>query len=270
MRELGLDLTALRNTFVSAQATPYAIVEIPPNFANTLAVKLGPAVRRCYIADDVLDARHAESGITKRGLVAVKLPDPGSVMSGDFGEILTALFQAVTANPHEVLDAKKWRLKNDRTKPAPGSDVVQLILPDWPNASSEDRLICSEVKTKSTRGSSSPIKSAISDSKKDSDGRLAKTLVWLRERAKDTGLGTISVSQLNRFIEAVDYPPAELEFRAVAVICSSLTAAELKDVVPPPGGERALVVITVPNLKQNYESVYNAALESTAEDAESR
>lgn len=268
MRDLGLDLAALKITFATVHETPYVLIEVASDLANQLAVELGTAVRRCYIADGVLDARHAETEVPKQELIGVKIPDRGSVMAGDFGEILTALFQAIEEHPSNVLDPKKWRLKSDRTKPAPGSDVVQFILPTWPDASSEDRLICSEVKTKSTAGTSSPIQAAIADSERDSDGRLLKTLLWLRERALDTGLGTVSAEQLRRFIEATDYPPAKREYRAVAVVCSSLVEDELQDIAPPPQDERVLVVITVPDLKRNYEAIYDAVLASVAADEE--
>ena len=267
VRGLGLDLETFGKMFSTIQEAPFALIEIPAECASTLAAQLGVPVRRCYISDEVLQARVAETSIPVRDLISVKLPDPGSTMAGDFGEILTALFQAAREHPGEVLDPKKWRLKHDRSKPASGSDVVQMILPYWPTPSLEDRIICSEVKTKSTSGGSTPIKDAITDSKKDSDRRFIKTLIWLKERALDTGLETITVEQLDRFIKAVDYPIARREFRAVAVICADLVEAELLNVEPPPSEERALVVISVPDLKVNYEAVYEAALAS-ADDVE--
>lgn len=206
-----------------------------------------------------------ETSSPARDILAVKFPDRGSTMAGDFGEILVALFQAAHEYPAEVSDPKKWRLKEDRTKPAPKSDVVQFLAPEWPRSSPDDRLICSEVKTKSTPGSSKPITEAITDSKKDSDGRLIKTLNWLKERALDTGLETVSVQLLNRFIRAVDHPPALREFQAVAVICASLVDRELRGVEPPSKEERALIVITVPDLKSHYESVYETALSCTTD-----
>jgi hypothetical protein len=46
------------------------------------------AVRRCYITDGFLDERVKATGRTKAEIVAAVLPDAGSTMSGDFGEIL--------------------------------------------------------------------------------------------------------------------------------------------------------------------------------------
>lgn len=267
MLELELDFEAFAEVFSTTQNTPFTVIEIDVEQAAMLADRLGVPVRRCYISDPTLRVRVAETSVSARLIVGSKLPDRGSTMAGDFGEILAALFHAASEHPGVVLDPKKWRLKQDRTKPAPGSDVVQMILPHWPAASTDDRIICAEVKTKSTPGGSTPIESAIADSKKDSSRRFVKTLNWLKERAIDTGFSTVSIEQLDRFIHPVDHPEATRDFRAVAVICASLVADELVGVVPPPPNERALIVISVPDLKVNYERVFDAALWA-AEDVE--
>ncbi|WP_201263268.1 Hachiman antiphage defense system protein HamA [Mycobacterium avium] len=269
MRDLGLDPDALKKLFSNAQQSPYVVINVSAEFVAQLGPDLGTAFRRCYITDDAVSRRVAETKATQRDVIAVKIPDRGSVMAGDFGEILTSLVQAAEEHPTELLDPRKWRLKNDRTKAAPRSDVVQFVLPRWPDASSEDRLICSEVKTKSTASSNSPILQAIADSQKDSDGRLVKTLVWLRERALDTGLESVSIDQLNRFIEAIDHPPAEREFRAVAVVCDGLIKAELEGFELPDTEDRAVVIVVVPDLKQNYEAVYDLVVESLVEETDS-
>lgn len=265
MKELEVDLEAFGDIFSTIQRSPFTVVEIDAASAAAFAEQLGVPVRRCYISDETLQERMTTTSATAQEIIATTLPDRGPTMAGDFGEILTALFQAASEHPGEVLDPKKLRLKHDRTKPASGSDVVQLILPYWPVASDEDRIICSEVKTKSTRRNSKPIESAITDSTKDSSGRLLKTLNWLKERALNTGLSTVTVAQLDRFIHPVDHPEARREFRAVAIIAASLVADELVGVVAPPASERALIVISVPDLKANYELVYDAALVSADE-----
>jgi len=265
VRELDVVLESFGHIFATIQSSPFILVEIEAGQVSLLAEQLGVPVRRCYISDESLQDRITRTSASAQEIIAAKLPDRGSTMAGDFGEILTALFQAAREHPGEVLDPKKWRLKQDRTKAAPYSDVVQMILPHWPMASDEDRIICSEVKTKSTSRDSKPIASAIKDSKKDSSRRFVKTLNWLKERALDTGLSTVSVDQLDRFIHAIDHPAAHREFRAVAVISTSLVAAEIQGVVAPPSDERALIVISVPDLKSNYELVYDAALLSADE-----
>lgn len=267
MQELEVDLAAFNEIFSQVQSTPFAIIEINSEQAAEFSDRLGLPVRRCYISESALQARVEATSMSERTIVESKLPDRGSTMAGDFGEILTALYLAAREHPGVVLDPKKWRLKQDRLKPAPYSDVVQMVLPHWPMASIDDRVICAEIKTKSTSGASTPIASAIADSEKDSSRRLVKTLNWLKERAIDTGLSTVSIDQLDRFIHPIQYPEATREFRAVAVICASLVADELVDVQAPPPDERALIVISVPNLKDIYERVYDAAL-LTADDVE--
>lgn len=267
MFELGVDKAWLRTLFRTRQDQPFVLVEVDPSMASTLSERLGVAVRRCYITDELLAERQERVDATAEEIIRAKVPDAGSVMSGDFGEILTALFQVASEDSESVFDPIKWRLKQDRTKAAPMADVVQFVLPRWPNASGHDRLICSEVKTKATSGTSRPVEAAISDSQKDSSGRLLKTLLWLRERALDTG-HPVQIGQLDRFIKADENPPAVHDFRAVVVIESSLAPQETNGLEAPPAEERTLVIISVPDLKENYQLVYEAAI-SNAEGAAS-
>jgi hypothetical protein len=197
MHELGLDLAEVRRFFVEEHDQPFLLIKVPGDVAAGWAGLLGVPARRCYLPDSMLDSNATRIGLTRSEIVAAKIPSPGSVMAGDFGEILTALFLASMSHPADVRDPKKWRLKQDRTKAAPYSDVVQFVVREWPTPSADDRLICAEVKTKSTNGASTPVASAIADSQKDREGRLAKTLVWLRERAHGEDLGTIDIPLLD-------------------------------------------------------------------------
>lgn len=261
LRELELDFTVLAATFVVEQETPYALIAIPEHQAAQIAELFAVPIRRLYLSDSRLIDSHARTGISKAELVAAKLPDRGPVMSGDFGELLTALFLASSGeSPTSVLDPKKWRLKQDRRMPAPHSDVVQFVMPAWPDVSDQDRVLCAEVKTKATNGTSTPIASAVADSRKDREGRLAKTLVWLRERAMNEDLGTVRIQDLSRFIDAIDHPTAVHEFRAVAVVSADLLESEIEEVVVPNPRECGLVVISVPDLKLCYENLFDAVV----------
>jgi hypothetical protein len=186
MQDLGVDIAAIAPWFASGHQSPYVLVRVSDGHAAAWADVLGVPVRRCYIDDALLDGRAAATGRPKSELAA-KLPDRGSTMAGDFGEILVFLYHVAVEPEVELIGPKKWRLKQDRTKPAPYSDVVHFVLPHWPESSSDDRILCSEVKTKSTSGDSSPISSAVADCEKDRTSRLAKTLVWLKERALHEG-----------------------------------------------------------------------------------
>jgi hypothetical protein len=263
MQELGLQEQAVLPWFVTQEQQGYSRVFLIVDNPVQLGALLRDAVRRCYATDEVLQKRAKAIQVKPSEVLATKMPDPGSVMSGDFGEIVSYIYLATRNTESKVVGAKKWRLKQDRTKPAPRSDIVQLVFSSWPNPSTDDRLICAEVKAKATDGGSTPIPEAIEGSSKDKTSRLAKTLTWLRERAIGEDIGTITVQDLDRFINATEFPQYTREFYAIAVICSSLVDTELAALVPADIPENcALVVMSVPNLQQTYTTVYEQALAS--------
>lgn len=264
MNELGLEIQEVLAWFPHVQDAPYVLVRVSDTHAQDWATKLGVPVRRCYISDSLLEERSKRLNVSKAEIVDARLPDPGSTMSGDFGEILVYLYQAAREHPATTAGPKKWRLKQDRTKPAPLSDVLHFVLPSWPAPSANDVLLCAEVKAKATNADSSPIKSAIEDSAKDRTSRLARTLLWFRERALTEDLGDIQLAHLDRFINATAYPPAMKRFRAVAVVCSSLVDGELGDAPTQVPTDYSVVVLSVPELKKTYTAVFDAVRQSTS------
>lgn len=264
MDELGFDFTNAVAWFPHDQEHPYVLVRISAQNVAELSEAMGVPLRRCYITDEALDQAAALHGVTREEVLKSVLPDAGAVMSGDFGEVLTYFYQAARELPANAIGPKKWRVKQDRTKPAPKSDVIHFVMPNRPHASTADVVLCSEVKAKATAGGSKPIADAIVDCKKDRTSRLSSTLVWLRERAMTTDLGDVDIPLLNRFIDAVDNPPAARRFRAVAVICNTLLDDELVAAPADADPEFTLVVISVPDLRTTYTAVYAAAIESVA------
>jgi hypothetical protein len=268
VNELRLEIDAVQPWFVVEPSQHYTRVSVPPEYAATWEEILHEAVRRCYISDEQLAARAEATHSTPAEILAALLPDPGAVMSGDFGEIVGYIYLASREQATAVIGPKRWRLKQDRTKPAPFSDVVQLILPQWPNKTPDDRVVCGEVKAKATAGAFAPIANAIEGSLKDSTSRLSRTLVWLRERRLLEDFGMVTIDQLNRFINATEFPPYTRQFHAIAVICSNLVDGELATLVPeniPPGC--ALAVISIPNLQNTYTTVYHAVRNSAVAGA---
>jgi hypothetical protein len=257
--DLGFDFARAAPWFPHDQEQPYVLVRVSDEHAKSWADTLGLTVRRCYVSDSLVTAKASEHHVDKAEIIAARMPDPGATMAGDFGEILVYLYQSAKELPVEAFGPKKWRLKQDRTKTAPHSDVVHFVLPSWPMSTGRDLLLCSEVKTKSTDGDSTPIQSAIADSAKDRISRLARTLVWLKERALLEPLGDIQIAHLDRFIKATDHPPATKRFRAVAVVCQSLVDEELKSAPTTASPEYTVVVIAVPDLKNTYSAVFDAA-----------
>lgn len=262
--DLGFDVHLPVSWFPHDQDVPYVLIRVNREHARAWAHVLAGSVRRCYITDALLEERSATLGIPKADILAAKLPNAGATMAGDFGEILVYIYHAAREHPKAAVGPKKWRLKQDRTKPAPHSDVIHFVLPEWPAPSAKDVLLCSEVKTKSTSGASRPIKAAIEDSALDRTTRLARTLVWLKERALVEDLGDITMAQLERFIQATDHPPVRRRFHAVAIICSSLVDRELGDAPKEATVDCTVVVISVPELRQTYTAVFNAARRSVA------
>lgn len=257
--DLGFDFSRAASWFPHDQDNPYVLVKVSAAHAQSWADALGLTVRRCYVSDSIVTTRATELGQDQATIIAAKMPDAGATMAGDFGEILVYLYQSAKELPTASFGPKKWRLKHDRTKPASHSDVVHFVLPTWPAPSDKDLLLCAEVKTKSTDGDSAPIESAIKDCAKDRTSRLARTLVWLRERALVESLGDVQIAHLDRFINATEHPEAKKRFRAVAVVCESLITEELKSAPAAASPEYTVVVIGVPDLKNVYTTVFASA-----------
>jgi hypothetical protein len=266
MIELGLPPAVAAPWFVTQPQQGFTRINVPANVAATWGFVLRDAFRRAYISDQRLQSSALAAQHTRAAVLAAKLPDAGAVMSGDFGEIVGYIYLA-SRDPHQpTIGPKRWRLKQDRTKAAPGSDVVQFILPAWPNAGEQDRVVCAEVKAKATPGQFRPIAKAIEGSQLDSTSRLARTLVWLRERALTDDIGTVSIAQLDRFINATEFPAYSREFHAIAVICTNLVEDEIATFVPAGIPDRcAVVIISVPQLRDTYTSVYEGVRASVAE-----
>lgn len=258
MDEIGFDFHTAVAWFQSQQDYPYVLVKLTQDHVDEILDELAVPLRRCYITDEQLSEWSVKSESSKSEILASKLPDPGSTMAGDFGEVLCYFYQSTHELPAFAIGVKKWRLKQDRTKPAPRSDVVHFLMPKRPLSSEEDVILCSEVKLKSTFSGTTPISSAIEDCAKDRTSRLAQTLVWLRERAMTESLGDIDIPLLNRFINLVDHPPISQRYRAVAVICESLLDQELLAAPHESNPDYTLLIISVPNLKQTYEAVFDA------------
>lgn len=253
---LGLDLHAFAASFVEVSNTPFLVIRAEAAESKKWAKALGVAARRCYISDDALRARAEAGKVSGSQVAAAKIPDPGSVMSGDFGELITAFYFAARSLPSIAIDPIRWRYKADRKKAAPFSDVVQLILPSWPVATADDRIVCAEVKAKATAGAFDPIGKAGMGSAADRGGRLVNTLAWLKDKALTDGSDTLEIAQLERFLHAVDHPRASWEFCAVAVIDSDFVEDEIAKGTAPDPHECTLIVISVSELKSRYTELF--------------
>lgn len=212
----------------------------------------------CYITKANLRERTKATGKSASELLANKIPDAGSVMSGDFGEILTLFFLG-SERDEKVMLIKKWLYKQDRAKPAPHSDVVILYREFENMASAKDFVISAEAKQKSTKGKFAPIVAAIEGLEKDHTGRLARTLAWLREKAIDHGTNE-QVAFIERFTHDLSATYAK-HYKAVAIIDVELLDDELnRKPCPAVNGAFEVVVIGIKDLKTFYESVFDRAV----------
>lgn len=266
---VGTEVTIkwLRTLFEREEANTHLLIQLSEANAISLYDKICIPVRRCYATDDFIERRSSELALTKSEVLATKLPDAGSTMAGDFGEVLTFLYHVATQTPNALTGPKKWRLKQDRTKPAPHSDVLHFLLPSWPTATDQDVILCSEVKTKSTDGGSKPISTSMTDSQKDRTSRLTRTLIWLKERAIGEDLGDVSIPQIDRFLRAIDFPECKKRFFAVSVICGDLIAKEIAGDPPIAVLGHEVILISVPKLYDVYSQVFAAVKSSYDQDA---
>lgn len=252
----NLTLEAFKALFQDAKNDPFRIATIDAAKCAELREFLVIPMRRCYITDANVLSRATATGLTRTEILASKLPDRGATMAGDFGEILAYLFHQANELPKFLIGPKKWRLKQDRKKPAPHSDVIHFYLPEWPNATSDDELLCSEVKLKSTSSGSSPISSSILGCENDRTGRLGKTLAWLKERAIGEELEDVSILQIDRFLKAVNFPLCQKRYFAIAVICESLCETEVLNDPPKIDASFTFLTIKIPELHKFYNEVF--------------
>jgi hypothetical protein len=262
MNELEFDIEVAGRCLLANNIDDRIVIKLTAEQADHFLAALPLIIRRAYIADDKLELLSESGAASKRDILAATVPDPGAVMAGDFGEILVYVYHVASNHPVVAFGPIKWRLKLDRNKPMPYSDVVHFVLPQFPRYSENDVLLCSEVKTKSTTGSSTPIADAIRDSGRDRTGRLAKTLAWLKERAILRELGTVEPQLLDRFVKADQNPRAEKRFYAVAVLCESLADAELAAVTTDIPPDTKVIVMIVPELYATYNRVFESVHQS--------
>lgn len=229
-----------------------------PDSASLLEDYLVRQIGNCYIDSQELRRRTEETGLSASAVLANKLPEPGSVMSGDFGEILTLFFLS-SERPEVTHIIRKWRYKQDRLKPAPHSDVVILHRKDTRRASNTDFVICAEAKQKATRGAFDPITKAVEGFMADNTGRLARTLVWLREKAIDSDSRS-AIEYLDRFTQA-SMVPYRKHYKAVAIVDRGLLDSEIsRDLdLPEQNEDFEVIVLGVDNLYDMYNSVYQRA-----------
>ena len=214
----------------------------------------------CYISEGGLVEQMSKTGLSAPDILKNKLPDTGAVMAGDFGEVLT-LFYLGSERPEIIQKVMKWRFKQDRTKAAPHSDVVILHRSDLQKASTNDFVICAEAKLKSTKSTFSPIEKSIEGYNLDKTGRLARTLVWLKEKEIEYG-DAKSVAYITRFSDDLLDTAFNKYYRAVVIIDREYIDEELDKLLdlPAQSDEFEIIVLGISDLKALYEKSFEHAI----------
>jgi hypothetical protein len=256
-----LDLQKLLKLFKKTADKGAAVYAIDADGRVDLDQAIPGPLRRCYATEETIIAKAAENALTPQEFIRQALiPDSGSVMSGDFGEILAFFLQLSMELPREFKGPRQWRWKEDRKKALLGSDIVLLFMPDWVKASPDDEVVCAEVKAKATVSKTyRPLQRAHEGVARDKKSRLADTLIWLRARSIKDGPDGISSQQIDRFIKSPKHGPYKKKFRAVAVIDSLFKVDELDAGWTAPAVPPEVIVVTIPALKDCYTKAFDAA-----------
>ena len=241
----------------------YIIVKFNYSNGDELHAHLSKILDHFYIEPSKLKELCSKNGTTRSKVMDTLLPDPGSVMSGDFAEILSYLFLRETYTP-PLVGPVKWRWKEDRNKAVQKTDIVLFHL-EGKKSKKKDFLVAVEVKAKATKDDRwAPIQKSIEGLSDDYLRRLAITLPWMRDRALRDDHQTM-VNTLDRFINSQKESngPYEKKFKAFAVIDENLVQDELEKEINTKGLELPshgeIVVLSLPNLKELYEQVYRGA-----------
>ena len=239
--------------------------------------------RRAYLADEKLDRLDAKKHNPRADIINRRLPDPGDVMSGDFGEILTYYMAIELWTPDVNYKPMKWQFKNDPKKACPKTDVILFqFVHDVNHPDSKDRLITYEAKAHATpisgtykmhtRKSFISYKDgkeqctfidAVFDADHDRASRAAESIIYLKNKAEDIDDDEF-MEVLKRFEEGYSVP-YEAEYNAVAIIESTDIDNQLARMpvdLMTKYPDITLYCMPIKNLKKIYEDIYSK-LETT-------
>jgi hypothetical protein len=236
----------------------FVVLKLSRKKTHEFKLQLPLKFRRCYIADSTLEEQLRDPELTRTELFDAYLPDKGSIMAGEFGEILSYHLLKSIYLPIQLSGPLKWRFKPDAKRAVQYTDVVLYHLAD-PNAPSiDDLLIAAESKVKSTKTDKHPIQDAIDGSADDRTHRLAVTLAWLRRRAIKTN-NQVRRKIYDRFIKISAYGSYNRHFKAIALVDHDLLDQELsKGIDTAQCFEKTeILVVSIPDLQKLYECVYS-------------
>ena len=236
----------------------FILLKLEKDNSKKFRLHLPLKFRQCYISDNELAERLQDPDLTNADILDAYLPDKGSVMAGEFGEIISFYLVKSIYLPIQLSGPLKWRIKPDAKRAAQYTDVVLYHLADPISPTKEDILVAVESKVKSTKTNKHPIQDAIDGSAEDRTRRLAVTLAWLRRRAIKTN-NKVRRKIYERFIKISVHGSYKRHFKAIALIDQSFVDTELaKDKNTTQCLENTeLLVVSIPALQNLNESVYS-------------
>lgn len=239
--------------------------------------------RRAYITDEKLDKIEAKKQNPRTDIIKRRLPDPGDVMSGDFGEILTFYMATELWSPEVNYTPMKWRFKDDPKKASPKTDVILFqFINDVEHPDANDKLITYEAKAHATAVTGKykmhkqkkaitykdgkdvcSFVDAIFDADKDRASRVGESIIYLKNHAENNDDDEL-MNVLLRFENGYSNS-YKAEYNAVAIIESTDLAnqiarmpADLLTTFP----DITLYCMPIKDLQNVYERVYSQ-LETT-------
>lgn len=234
--------------------------------------------REAYIEEDKLNHIVTKFPTTRKEAISRRLPRKGSVMSGDFGEILSFYLACQTWKPEINVIPMKWRFKDSKKDASKYTDVILFKLNDADNPSVDDAMFTFEVKTCANRLGNSvytthkrpsyinykdgklecTILEAVFDANKDAVERAAETIPYLLTRCEDEDLCDLH-KQIYRFRKA-EKTTYTKEYNAVAVVDSNTLAEQMKrmpgDLLTMHPNVKNVYCVPIVDLKSVYESIY--------------
>jgi len=211
-----------------------------------------------YITEEELKSQKTEFSETASDIYNQYIPDNPSLMSGEFGEIIShsLLKEIYERNGYLLNGLKKTLFKEAKNVASHGTDIVLFHQNNSDTPSLDDILISAEIKTKATKNKDSSILKAVKDAEKDNLSRLVETLVWLK-RVYKQNKDTDGFKSIQRFADPVKTGEYKKHFKAIAVIDKDFISDEKVPRKTKIKDDFEIILVLIDNLKSSYQSVYS-------------
>ncbi|TGL59511.1 hypothetical protein [Leptospira sarikeiensis] len=245
--------------FTRTDEADYILYSLKNNKHGELVKSIFKHFRTFYIGDVELKDKANLNQITPTEFLREYiLPDKGSIMSGDFGEICSFLIASEKSKKEKkpVYGPLKWRWK-DKNKASLHTDCILFYRKNFKTASTEDFLISIESKMKATPSKKKHrIQDAIDGAADDKLFRLALTLKWLeRMYAKE---GNIKEKlRLERFQNPAKYGGYDIRNKAYAFIDERFLKEEESKAIEN-NHNIIVIVFSIEKLKEAYEQTFES------------